>query len=217
MDARAVARGDGGKIEVKEALASEMNKIEKDDRAGDQTTEANSTSGVQPQSQVQSESELEPEPEPEPKSLREPTRAEKLAAEIFQFVNLSSSLASSVTQLSPAPPAAPSSPPPPPPPGTKSEDGELRSSMPFYRRGGDDGGDTETFNNRHSTSLANGVDSLTTDGTFAAGEDNDRRQQPSQPADEVQLLRMRSKKREIIIYPDQKFLSCVIQNLKAVE
>ena len=93
---------------------------------------------------------------------RGPTRAEILASQIFRFVSVSSSLASSI-------------------PSATSSKGSSAAHV---------GG-----NGYRSAS-----DDTSTEGA---------RQETPEP-NEVQLLRMRSKKHEIIIFPDPKFLCCVV-------
>lgn len=95
----------------------------------------------------------------------EPTRAERLASDIFLFVSAASFLASSL-QTTTAP----------------------KRSNSNYKNG----------NGYRSSPEA-------TDTTNA---------RPDLDSGEVQLLRMRSKKHEIVIFPDPNFLCCVVQNME---
>jgi hypothetical protein len=95
-----------------------------------------------------------------------PTRAEKLAADIFRFVSVASSLSSSVHSAA-----------------------SSKGSSGAYTNG-------------------NGYRSVQDDTSSERGA-----QEATEP-NEVQLLRMRSKKHEIIIFPDPKFLCCVVTNTK---
>lgn len=94
-----------------------------------------------------------------------PTRAEKLASDIFLFVSAASFLASSLQTTAAS-----------------------KGSMASYKNG------ISYRQSKEEMATANGkleVDS-----------------------GEVQLLRMRSKKHEIVIFPDPNFLCCVIQNVE---
>lgn len=91
-----------------------------------------------------------------------PTRAEKLASDIFLFVSAASFLASSLQSTT--------------------------SSKASYKNG---------ISYRQSKD-----EMATANGRLEAD------------SGEVQLLRMRSKKHEIVIFPDPNFLCCVIQNVE---
>jgi hypothetical protein len=94
-----------------------------------------------------------------------PTRAEKLASEIFHFVSVASSLASAL-QSTVTP---------------KGSSGMYKDGVGYQP-------------SQKETSIG--------------------KTEQEVDSNEVQLLRMRSKKHEIIIYPDPKFLCCVVQNME---
>ena len=91
-----------------------------------------------------------------------PTRAEKLASEIFRFVSGASSLVSSIESAA-----------------------SSKDAKAAYQNG-------------------NGYRSMQDETSTA------RPSQDTIDPTEMQLLRMRSKKHEIIIFPDPKFLCCVV-------
>lgn len=91
-----------------------------------------------------------------------PTRAEKLASDIFLFVSAASFLASSLQTTT--------------------------ASKASYKNG------ISYRQSKEEMAAANGKLEL--------------------DSGEVQLLRMRSKKHEIVIFPDPNFLCCVIQNVE---
>lgn len=103
-----------------------------------------------------------------------PTRAERFASEIFNFVVAASSLASSL----------------------RSTAGSTESG-PSLKSGG--GGGVVLVDHGES-------DEKTAYSTPFT-------EHPAGP-DDLQLLRMRTKKHEVIIFPDSKFLCCVVQNLQ---
>jgi hypothetical protein len=92
-----------------------------------------------------------------------PTRAERLASDIFQFMTAASSLSSSLHST-------------------------LTTKKPGY---------------------ANGTG-------YRQPQDNKSKENTDQSVnpEEVQLLRVRTKKHEIIIFPDSNFLCCVVQNME---
>lgn len=91
-----------------------------------------------------------------------PTRAEKMASDIFHFVSVAGFLASSI-ELSAVP----------------------KGSNGFYQNGVSYGQSKEATSPKLDLT-----------------------------SDEVQLLRMRSKNHEVIIFPDPNFLCCVVQNME---
>lgn len=101
----------------------------------------------------------------EPDAEAGPTRAERLALEIFKFVSAASSLAAS-----------------------------LQSTA---------------ASNGSTASYENGIGYSQSQDETGSGKAD----QEAHP-DEVQLLRMRSKKYEVVIFPDPNFLCCVVQNME---
>ena len=63
--------------------------------------------------------------------------------------------------------------------------------------------------NQDQYRLLNGKDA----GNGSAAVDKDTDQRTTVEGSEVQLLRMRTKKHEVVIFPDNKFLSCVVQEI----